>query len=205
MWIFLTQGFAMGLYAALQPGPFQTYLLSETLRRGWRKALPLALAPLLSDALPVLLTLLVLSRLPASFLNGLRIAGGFLMLYLARNAYRAFHNPSLTRHTIEETPAKSIFSAAAINLLSPSVYLFWTTIGAPIVLEGWRISPLHGLAFIIGMYAVFIPALVMLIILFGQTGRLPAAVQRGIGYALTLLLAGLGLYQVWHGVNAFLS
>ena len=45
MWIFLTQGFAMGLYAALQPGPFQTYILSETLRRGWRKSLPMAFAP----------------------------------------------------------------------------------------------------------------------------------------------------------------
>lgn len=195
----------MGLYAALQPGPFQTYLLSETLRRGWRKSLPMALAPLVSDLPPVLLTLLVLSRVPVSFLNGLRIAGGLLMLYLARGAYKAFTKEAIDSQTIGESPAKSLFSAAAINLLSPSVYLFWTTIGAPIVLEGWQISPLHGLAFIIGMYSVFIPALAALIILFGQTGKLPAKAQKWIGYGLTLLLAGLGLYQIWYGINAFIG
>jgi threonine/homoserine/homoserine lactone efflux protein len=205
MWIFLTQGFAMGLYAAMQPGPFQTYILSETLRRGWRKSLPMAFAPLVSDLPPVLLTLLVLSRMPQGILDGLRIAGGLLMLYLARGAYKAFTEEKKEIETVEESPAKSLFSAAAINILSPSVYLFWTTIGAPIVLDGWQISPMHGLAFIIGMYAIFIPALAALIILFGQTGKLPAKAQKWIGYGLALLLALLGLYQIWVGVSAFIS
>ena len=205
MWIFLTQGFAMGLYAALQPGPFQTYILSETLRRGWRKSLPMAFAPLVSDLPPVLLTLLVLSRMPQGVLDGLRIAGGLLMLYLARGAYKSFTTQTEETVAVEESPAKSLFSAAAINILSPSVYLFWTTIGAPIVLDGWQISPLHGLSFIIGMYSVFIPSLVALIILFGQTGRLPAKAQKWIGYGLALLLALLGLYQIWVGVSAFIG
>jgi len=205
MWIFLTQGLAMGLYAAMQPGPFQTYILSETLRRGWRKSLPMAFAPLVSDLPPVLLTLLVLSRMPQGILDGLRIAGGLLMLYLARGAYKAFTEEKEEAETVEESPAKSLFSAAAINILSPSVYLFWGTIGAPIVLDGWQISPMHGLAFIIGMYSVFIPALATLIILFGQTGKLPAKAQKWIGYGLALLLALLGLYQIWVGVTAFIS
>ncbi len=205
MWIFLTQGFAMGLYAALQPGPFQTYILSETLRRGWRKSLPMAFAPLVSDLPPVLLTLLVLSRMPQGVLDGLRIAGGLLMLTLARGAFRSFTTQTEETVAVEASPAKSLFSAAAINILSPSVYLFWTTIGAPIVLDGWQISPLHGLSFIIGMYSVFIPSLVALIILFGQTGRLPAKAQKWIGYGLALLLALLGLYQIWVGLSAFIG
>jgi threonine/homoserine/homoserine lactone efflux protein len=204
MCIFLTQGFAMGLYAALQPGPFQTYILSETLRRGWRKSLPMTFAPLVSDLPPVLLTLLVLSRMPQGVLDGLRIAGGLLMLTLARGAYKSFNQQTEVPDTVDEGPAKSLFSAAAINILSPSVYLFWSTIGAPIVLDGWQISPMHGLAFIIGMYAVFIPALITLILLFGQTGRLPAKARQWMGYGLALLLALLGLYQIWVGVSAFI-
>lgn len=205
MWIYLTQGFAMGLYAALQPGPFQTYILSETLRRGWRKSLPMAFAPLVSDLPPVLVTLLVLSRMPQGVLVGLRIAGGLLMLYLARGAYKAFTEEREESAADEATAARSLLSAAAINILSPSVYLFWSTIGAPIVLQGWKISPMHGLSFIIGMYTVFIPALVTLIILFGQTGRLPDKAQKWIGYGLALLLALLGLYQIYVGVSAFLT
>ena len=205
MWIYLTQGLAMGLYAALQPGPFQTYILSESLRRGWRKSLPMAFAPLVSDLPPVLVTLLVLSRMPQGVLDGLRIAGGLLMLYLARGAYKAFTEEKEKRAADEATPAKSLLSAAAINILSPSVYLFWSTIGAPIVLEGWQISPMHGLSFVIGMYTVFIPALATLIILFAQTGRLPDKAQKWIGYGLALLLALLGFYQIYVGVTAFIS
>jgi len=205
MWIYLTQGLAMGLYAALQPGPFQTYILSESLRRGWRKSLPMAFAPLVSDLPPVLVTLLVLSRMPQGVLDSLRIAGGLLMLYLARGAYKAFTEEKEKRAADEATPAKSLLSAAAINILSPSVYLFWSTIGAPIVLEGWQISPMHGLSFVIGMYTVFIPALATLIILFAQTGRLPDKAQKWIGYGLALLLALLGFYQIYVGVTAFIS
>jgi len=195
----------MGLYAALQPGPFQTYILSESLRRGWRKSLPMAFAPLVSDLPPVLVTLLVLSRMPQGVLDSLRIAGGLLMLYLARGAYKAFTEEKEKRAADEATPAKSLLSAAAINILSPSVYLFWSTIGAPIVLEGWQISPMHGLSFVIGMYTVFIPALATLIILFAQTGRLPDKAQKWIGYGLALLLALLGFYQIYVGVTAFIS
>lgn len=205
MWIYLTQGLAMGLYAALQPGPFQTYILSETLQRGWRKSLPMAFAPLVSDLPPVLVTLLVLSRMPQGVLDGLRIAGGLLMLYLARGAYKAFMEEKEESAANKATPAKSLLSAAAINILSPSVYLFWSTIGAPIVLEGWQISPMHGLSFVIGMYTVFIPALATLIILFAQTGRLPNKAQKWIGYGLALLLALLGFYQIYVGVTAFIS
>jgi threonine/homoserine/homoserine lactone efflux protein len=205
MWIFLTQGFAMGLYAALQPGPFQTFLFTEALRRGWRKSLPMAFAPMIADVPVVTLILLVLSRMPNSLLNILRIAGGLFMLYLARGAYRAFTRESHDPAVAEESAVKGLFSAVAIDLLSPSVYLFWTTIGAPIVLEGWQISTLHGLAFILGMYLVFIPSLAVLIILFGQTGKLPEKAQRWIGFGLTLLLAGMGVYQIWKGIGALLG
>ena len=143
--------------------------------------------------------------MPQGVLDALRIAGGLLMLTLARGAFRSFTTQTEETAIVEESPAKSLFSAAAINILSPSVYLFWTTIGAPIVLDGWQISPLHGLSFIIGMYSVFIPSLVTLIILFGQTGRLPAKAQKWIGYGLALLLALLGLYQIWVGLSTFIG
>jgi len=47
--------------AAVQPGPFQTYLISSTLTRGWRRTLPVVLAPLLSDVPVIALVLLVLT------------------------------------------------------------------------------------------------------------------------------------------------
>ncbi len=71
MWLFLIQGVAFGLAAAAQPGPFQAYLLSQTLRNGWRATLPAALAPLISDGPIILITFLLLSRMPAWLQRGL--------------------------------------------------------------------------------------------------------------------------------------
>ncbi|MBP1599095.1 MAG: Lysine exporter protein, partial [Acidobacteria bacterium] len=40
MWIYLLQGISLGFAAAVQPGPLSTYLVSETLKSGWRRTLP---------------------------------------------------------------------------------------------------------------------------------------------------------------------
>ena len=64
MWLYIVQGIGYGLAAAAQPGPFQTYLISQTLIKGGKRTLPAALAPLLSDGPIIALCLLVLSQLP---------------------------------------------------------------------------------------------------------------------------------------------
>jgi threonine/homoserine/homoserine lactone efflux protein len=46
---YLTIGVTYAFAAAVQPGPFQAYLISLTLVNGWRRTLPAVLAPLLSD------------------------------------------------------------------------------------------------------------------------------------------------------------
>lgn len=84
---FLTQGIVFGLYAAVLPGLMQAFLLSQIIRSGWKRTLPLALIPLGSDG-PVMLSLFfLLSQLPLWFTHGLRIFGGFYILYLAWDAY----------------------------------------------------------------------------------------------------------------------
>ena len=67
MWLYIVQGIGYGLAAAAQPGPFQTYLISQTLVKGWKRTLPAALAPLLSDGPIIALCLLVLSQVPIWF------------------------------------------------------------------------------------------------------------------------------------------
>ena len=86
---YLLRGPALGLPAAAQPGPFQAYLLSQTMRNDWRRTLPAALAPLISDGPILVLVLLILAQLPDSFLRFLQLAGGLFILYLAWRAYRA--------------------------------------------------------------------------------------------------------------------
>ena len=60
---YLIFGCAYAFAAAVQPGPFLVYLVSQSLSAGWRRTLPAALAPLLSDGPVAVLVLFVLSRL----------------------------------------------------------------------------------------------------------------------------------------------
>ena len=50
MLTFLLQGLTLGFAAGAQPGPFQTYLISQTLSQGWRRAWIAAFAPLVATA-----------------------------------------------------------------------------------------------------------------------------------------------------------
>ncbi|MDO8836583.1 MAG: LysE family transporter, partial [Vicinamibacterales bacterium] len=74
--------------AAAQPGQFQAYLIAQTLSHGWRRAIPITLAPVLSDLPIVALVLVALTQVPPVFLHGLRVVGGFFLIYLAAQAIR---------------------------------------------------------------------------------------------------------------------
>lgn len=205
MLIYITQGIVLGLYAAVIPGPFQAFLLSETLRSGWKRTLPAALAPLISDGPVLLAFLLVLSRLPEVFLNLLRFGGGLFLLFLAWGTCQASRAElNLTGEPQPGAP-RSLLKAALMNLLNPNVYIFWGTIGAPLALEGMAVTFWHGMSFILTFYGVMIPAIGGMIYLFGTLGRLGARAQRVILQALAVLLLGMGLYQIWQGVLGFVG
>lgn len=88
-----------------------------------------------------------------------------------------------------------------MNLLNPNVYVFWGTIGAPIVLEGWAKAPALGLSFLLGMYGTLIPVTAAIVALFGTTGQLNPNARRVLRALSALLLLGLGLYQLWQGIS----
>src|SRR5829696_5042588 len=92
MWLYILQGIGFGFAAAVQPGPFQTYLISQALSKGWKRTLPAALAPLVSDVPIIAICLLVLSRVPIWLQRFLYIAGGLFILYLAFRAHRTRKN-----------------------------------------------------------------------------------------------------------------
>jgi len=69
-------GAGLAFAAVVQPGPLQAFLLSRAATDGWKRTLPAAFAPLLSDGPIALLALVVLSRFPLAAQNLLRAAGG---------------------------------------------------------------------------------------------------------------------------------
>ena len=202
---YLLQGFFLGATAAAQPGPFQAFLLSLIARNGWRRTLPAAFAPLISDGPILLIVLLVLTRLPVWVLPLLQIAGGLFLLYLGWGAWRTVRMkpmPADTVAKVDQTSTRSsVLKAALMNLLSPSPYIFWATIAGPIFITAWRESPLSGLAFLAGFYAALVGGLMLFIAVFGGLGNIDPRINRGLGLLSVVALLGFGIFQLIVGLS----
>ena len=205
---YLLQGLVLGATASAQPGPFQAFLLSLVSRHGWRRAMPAVLAPFISDPPIVAVVLLVLTRLPERFLDGLRVACGLFMLYLAWWAWRAYRDGGASTEATAAPPAGStlaaVVKAGLMNALSPGPYLFWATISGPILIAGWRASPALGLAFLLGFYAALVGGMALFVLVAGLTGRIDPRLNRGLGLFSAVALLAFALYQLTTGLRALL-
>jgi threonine/homoserine/homoserine lactone efflux protein len=201
MWLYILQGIGYGLAAAAQPGPFQTYLITQTLIKGWRRMLPAALAPLVSDGPIIALCVLVLSQIPPWLQRFLYIAGGLFVLYLAYGAYQSWKTFDATLHLPEQGTQQSILQAAMINMLSPGPYIFWSLVTGPILLAGWRETPLHGMAFLTGFYLTMIASLIVVILVFGTARRLGPRINHVLLGVSAIALFCFGLLQLWLGMK----
>ena len=177
---YLILGITYAFAAAVQPGPLQTYLISQTLTHGWRRTLPAAFSPLVSDGPIILLVLLVLTRVPAWMAQVLRLAGGVFVLYLAWGAAKAWR--AYDAQHMAPAPS-SLLRAALVNVLNPNPYISWSLVLGPLLLKGWRETPSHGVALLAGFYGTMVLALAATIALF--------AASRNLGPRVTRLLIGL--------------
>ncbi|HYM60715.1 MAG TPA: LysE family transporter [Thermoanaerobaculia bacterium] len=198
----LLVGATFAFAAAVQPGPFQTYLIAQTLHAGWRRALPAAFAPLLSDGPVILLVLVVLTRLPPAFVPALQLAGGLFLLYLAAGALKTWRRHTVIEASESPSPRQSLLKATLINLLNPNPYLSWSLVLGPLLLKGWRETPSHGIALLAGFYGTFVILLLGLITLVAGAGQLGPRVSRLLIGLSAIALAGFGCYELWSGARA---
>jgi threonine/homoserine/homoserine lactone efflux protein len=202
MLTYLVIGMTYAFAAAVQPGPLQAYIISQTLSHGWRRALPAAFSPLLSDGPIIVLVLLVLSRLPAWLIPTVRCAGGVLLLFFAFLAARTWRRYAAGGAAPTAAQPRSLLGATAVNLMSPGPYLGWSLVMGPLLLKGWREAPTNGIALLAGFYGVMVLSMAGIILLAGAARGLGPRVSRAMIGASAVALAGLGVYQLWSWATA---
>jgi threonine/homoserine/homoserine lactone efflux protein len=194
----LLQGLGLGFSSAVSPGPYQAFLLAQSGQRSLWRCLPLALVPLFSDGPIIALVLLVLTHTPAWFTSVLHLAGGFFLLYLARGAWQVYRHAA--RVTARQAPSDGgLWKGVLVNVLNPAPYLFWGTVGGPILVQSWVQSPLLALGFMLAFYLTLIIINGGFIVLFSLAHRLDARLTAALNIISALALLLLGLYQLWEG------
>jgi threonine/homoserine/homoserine lactone efflux protein len=191
----------LGVVAASQPGAFQAFLLARSVRQGWRRTLPLALAPLLSDGPIAAVALLLLSQAPAGWLRALAAAGGAFALLLAWEAGRALRVELRLRasgHGQPPRPADAdvrggVLRAALVNLLNPAPWTFWALVLGPLAIQAGRASLLAAAAVVGAFYLALIGGFAALIVAFAAAARLGVRVRLGLQAASVVALAAFGV------------
>lgn len=202
---YLIFGITYAFAAAVQPGPLQTYIISQTLKKGWRPTLPAAFAPVISDIPILTLVLFLLSTMPDSFIVILRIGGGLFLLYLGFRAFKSWKEFDEDQTISNESGQQTLFNAVFVNILNPAPYLGWSLIMGPLFLEGWRLAPINGIAMIIGFYLTMILTLAGIIILFGFARKFGPKVSKLLIGLSSIVLFVFGIYQLWLGINNFVQ
>lgn len=194
------QGAGFGYAAGVTPGPLQIFLITQTLRYGWRHGLWIVLSPLISDGPVVALVLLVLQGASDTLLDAVRLVGGAFVLYLAWGLWRGLRRgdavPDLDALAGDGgdavSPWDALRKAVAINALGPGPWLFWGTAMGPEVIGMWRESPPSAVAFVVGFYGIFLGVMVAETALVHQArrlGRRTIAVGLWIGLAVLVVFA----------------
>jgi threonine/homoserine/homoserine lactone efflux protein len=198
---YLLAAAAIGFSAGVTPGPLQAVFLSYAIKGGWKKALPAAFAPLVTDGPVILLVLVILNNLPAVFLRILQIGGAVFILYLAWESYQAYRNFQDIKAAEDTGTWGTLLKAATMNLLGPGPWLFWSLINGPNLLLAWGVSPWWGAAYLASFYGVFILSNIALILVFSSMRKMGEQVRRMLLLVSALILAGFAVYQMLQGLQ----
>jgi threonine/homoserine/homoserine lactone efflux protein len=201
-------GLLLGFVAGVAPGPLLALVVSQTLTYGVTEGVKVALAPLITDV-PIVLAALLIGNALASHpfpLGLLSLAGAGYISYLAWESFSIRLDDSST-----DQAAKSLTKGILANFLNPHPYLFWITVGTPLLLKTWKNGPGGTIFWLFGFYVMLLGAKMGIALLTGYSrqflhGRGYLWLNRCLGvvllfFAVVLLKDGLSMIMagLWQG------
>lgn len=200
---FISVGIVLGLSAGFTPGPLLTLVISETLHHGMRSGLKVALAPVITDAPIIVVTVFILTRLShVNILFGLiSLIGGLIVCYLGYESLRTV----AVNDVIKKTHPKSLRKGIMVNAANPNPYIFWLSIGAPTILHAAKQQMLFAVLFVSCFYIFLVGSKVFLAIIVGKSRTfLSSNVYIYIMRCLGVLLIIFALFLLNDSLHYFL-
>ena len=196
---YLSVACLLGLSAGLSPGPLLSLVLSESMRYGSKAGIRAACAPLVSDAPIILLAWYLISNISGfePLLGIISITGAIVVALIALSSFK---QPSIPGEESNE-PSRSLFKGVIINLLNPQPYLFWGTVGAPLLVASAEISIALAIAFLLIFYSLLVGLKILLSIVIGRyRQRFNLKIYRLINIVLGVVLVAFALALFWQGL-----
>lgn len=184
---YLLPGLALGLSAGISPGPLLTLVMTQTLKHGAREGIKVSMAPLLTDLPIIVVVLFILDRLThiEPVLGAISLFGAGYLIYLGYESL-CFKGEMPSD---QAAAPHSIRKGIVANFLNPSPYMFWFSIGGPLMLKAFNLSPLAAALFIVPFYSLLVGAKCVVAIVAGRSRHF----LRSRAYVYTVRFLGLVL------------
>lgn len=175
-------------------------VLSQTIQYGLKEGLKVTLGPLVSDAPIIIAAYFFTNQIPVHYLDWLYLPGGVYLIYMAKNSWQInFDSINTTRPV-----ANSLKKGVMTNVLNPAPYLFWLTIGAPIIIKQ---SASKMAVFFLAFYSALLGTKVLIAYLI-SIGRNNQRTLNYISKSLALIIFIYGIYflflwgkGIWEGIG----
>jgi len=198
----LFSGIVLGLVAGMSPGPMLALVIAETLKFGKEEGFKVAVSPLITDSTIVLLTLLALSTL-AEYDLVIGLISMFGACYLIHIGLENLRTKTSRFEEVVVERKEALKRAIITNLLNPHTYLFWLSVGSPIILETLKIDASATVSFLLGFYTFLMGSMTFVALVVDRSksfvkSKYYSYVVRFLGiilifFALTVLMEGLRL------------
>ena len=198
----LTIGFLLGAPAGFSPGPMMVLIIAETLRHGIRAGAKVAFMPLLTDAPVLLVSGFLFTKISnVDFMLGvISMAGAAFLIYLGVKSVKN-SSAEISDYTPKPLSLRELIIA---NLANPNPYLFWFTVGAPLMVRSFQHSFSLGAAFLFSFYLGLVGVKFMLAIVAGKSRSFLQEIwYRRIMQFLGFVLIGFAFFLFRDGLNIF--
>ena len=154
---FLISGVVFGLAAGIAPGPLLALVFSETLKHGKKEGVKVAISPLITD-LPIIVFVLFMLSTLSSLIECNFVIGVVSLFGACYLIYLGVENLRVKTDKFEVEPAKkdALKRGVIVNFLNPHPYLFWLSIGSPMIFESLDMHISATILFILGFYSLLI-------------------------------------------------
>ena len=201
IWAVFSTGLLLGAPSGLAPGPMLLLIISETLRHGKRAGLKVACIPLLTDAPIVLASGLLFTQITNmnTLLGVISIIGSIFLLHIGVKSLLAANS-----EFIDYTPRPLLLREIMIaNLTNPNPYLFWFTVGAPIMVRSFQHNLSKGLSFLVSFYLGMVGIKLILAIATGESRDfLQGFLYKSTMQLLSLMLICFAIYLMLDGISS---
>jgi threonine/homoserine/homoserine lactone efflux protein len=139
-------GLAIGFISAIPLGPVNVFVISQTMKRGFRHGFVGGVTACVLDVFYCLIAVLGVTRLTTDYVRYgpvLKIPASFFLAFLAWRLFRHRPETENPKTTVGRISPRAILSVSVMYITNPSLYAFWLAVAGMATSHGWvlRVGP----------------------------------------------------------------